>query len=194
LNKFKDKISPIIFILFLSILGFISGILTIAFWQENWLICDGVLGQEFVYQIEDLNINKRALFFLCMEKRLRAFFILFLLAFSTVNVFSNITFFFLHGLYIGSVMELFTIRYGIQGILVYLSMILPQGIFYIPGFLSLGCWCLNMEKIQGNVSEKKIGKLRKNMDKRRLGVAFMLVLTGILLESFVNSKIFFIFI
>jgi len=116
LNKFRGRISPILLIFIISILGFISGILTIALWQENWLITDGILNQDYIYKIEELTIDKRALFFLCMEKRLRAFFLLSLLAFSTVNIFANVLFFFLSGLYVGSVIELLTIRYGMQGI------------------------------------------------------------------------------
>lgn len=194
LNRLKNRISPILFIIFIGVIGFITGVMTIALWQENWLISNGVLEQEFVYKIEDLNIDKRALFFLCFGKRLRAFFILFLLAFSSINVFANIIFFLLSGLYIGSIMEVFTIRYGMQGIFMYLSFTLPQGIFYILGFLSLGCWCLNLEKTQGTTVDRKMEKLRKINDKRRLVCSLVLILTGILLESYVNTKIFLIFI
>ncbi len=194
MKKVINRIPSILFIVTISILGFMIGVLTMSLWQENCFIKDGVLGQEFIYQIKDLNIDKRALFFLCLGKRLRAFFILFLLAFSSVNVAINIIFFFLSGLYIGSVLELFAIRYGIQGILMYLSFALPQGIFYILGFLSIGCWCLNLEKIPVTIGKRKVEKLRSFTDKRRLGFALILILIGILLESYVNSEIFLIFI
>lgn len=193
MNKFKGKISPILLILIISILGFITGIFTIVLWQENWLITDGILNQDFIYKIEELTIDKRALFFLCMGKRLRAFFLLFLLAFSTVNVFANILFFFLSSLYVGSVIELLTIRYGMQGILMYLSLVLPQGIFYILGYLMLGCWCLNMEKSGEGKIQKKKDKVQNFSDKGRLITAFIFVFIGIMLESYVNLEIFKIF-
>lgn len=166
----------------------------IVLWQENWLITDGILNLDYIYKIEELIIDKRALFFLCLEKRLRAFFLLFLLAFSSVNIFVNILFFFLHGLYIGSVMELLTVRYGIQGIGVYASLVLPQGIFYIVGFLVLGCWCWNMEKSPDGEQRKKKDKVQQFADKGRLFTAFICVCIGIILESYVNIyflKIFF---
>lgn len=204
MKKVINRIPPILFIFMICILGFIVGVLTIALWQENWLISNEILNQEFIYQIEDLNVDKRALFFLCLGKRLRAFFILFLLAFSTVNVFGNILFFSLNGLYVGSVMELFTIRYGMQGIMMYLSLILPHGIFYLIGFMILGCWCLNLEKNSISVSdrkiekissasERKIEKMRKVGDKGRLMTAFVFVIIGIILESYVNLELFLLF-
>ena len=191
MNRIKNRIPPILLILFMSVLGFITGVLTIALWQENWLVNEGILNQDFIYKIEDLNIDKRALFFLCFGKRLRAFFLLFLLAFSSVNVFTNVIFFFLNGLYIGSIMELFIIRYGMQGLLMYLFFVLPQGIFYMIGFLVLGCWCLGQERV-GNERRKKKEKIQTVKDQGRLGVSFMFVFVGIILESYVNSKIFFL--
>lgn len=193
MNKFKGRISPILLLLIISILGFISGVLTIALWQENWLITDGILNQEYIYKIEELTIDKRALFFLCMGKRLRAFFLLFFLAFSTVNVFANVLFFFLSSLYVGSVIELLTIHYGMQGILMYLTLVLPQGLFYVLGYLTLGCWCLNMEKSGDEKTLKKKDKVQKFKDKGRLITAFLFVFIGIILESYVNLEIFKIF-
>lgn len=190
MNKVERKIPPILLIILLSVSGFFIGVFSLALWQGNFLVNDNVLGQEFMYQIADLRIDKRALFFLCFWKRLRAFFLLFLLAFSSVNLFTNVVFFFLNGLYIGSMMELFAMRYGLQGILMYLSFVLPHGIFYVIGFLSLGCWCLKMEWTQDNFVNKKIGKIKTGLNKKTLIVAFLFILAGVLLESFINSEIF----
>lgn len=196
MKKIGNRIPPILFIILISILGFISGVLTIALWQENWLVNEGILNQEFIYEIKDLNIDKRALFFLCLGKRLRAFFILSLLAFSVVNVFSNTVFFLLNGFYIGSMMELFAIRYGMQGIMMYLSLTLPQGFFYIIGFITLGCWCLNLEKktIDIPITNRNAEKLQRGGKKGRLIIAFLIILVGIILESFVNLEFFLLFI
>lgn len=194
MNKVERKIPPIFLLMLLSGFGFFIGVFSLALWQGNFLVSDNVLGQEFMYQIADLRIDKRALFFLCFWKRFRAFFLLFLLAFSSVNLFTNVVFFFLNGLYIGSMMELFAMRYGVQGILMYLSFVLPQGIFYVIGFLSLGCWCLKLEWTQDNFVNRKIGKIKTGLNKKTLIVAFLFILAGVLLESFINSEIFFLFI
>lgn len=193
LNKIRDKISPLFFILMTTGLGFVFGVISIAFWKGNWLISDGILNQDFIYKIEEINVNKRALFFLCLEKRLGAFFLLFLLAFSSVNVWANIFFFFLNGLYMGSIIELMSMRYGIQGILMYMSLVLPHGFFYTVGYLKLGCWCLKIEKSIYEELRKKEAKVRYFKNKGSLIAALAWVLLGVVLESYVNLKIFKIF-
>jgi len=194
LDRIRSRISPVFLIITISMIGFVSGAFTIALKQENRLITEGILNRDFIYKIEELTIDKRALFFLCLEKRLRAFLLLFLLAFSSVNIFTNVLFFFLHGLYIGSVMELLVIRYGVQGFGMYASFVLPHGIFYFIGYLSLGCWCLKMEKGACDERSDKKEKIQQFRNKGQLLLSFVSVLIGIMLESYVNSyflKIFF---
>lgn len=194
LKKIQNKIPSIIWIIALSVLGFVIGTLTIALRQENWLIHEGILNQEFICNIESISIDKRALFFLCLGRRIRAFFLLLLLSFSSVNIFMNCVFFLINGFYTGSILELFAIRYGMQGIGMYFTMVFPQGICYALGFGILGCWCLNQEKIQGNVQNKKIGKLKNIRSGKVLIMSFFMILIGIILESYINPKIFFFFI
>lgn len=178
----------------LCIVGFVAGVLTIAFWTDNCFMKEGVLNQDFIYELEKLKVDKRAVFFLCLGRRIRAFFLLFLLAFSSVNLFITISFFLLNSFYIGSIMEVFAIRYGIQGIAMYFTMVFPQGIFYCAGFLILGCWCLNQEGREGSLKNKKVEKVRKIRYKRAIYISFILILLGIIMESYINPKIFFFFL
>ena len=191
---FKNRIPSIIWILFFSVLGFGIGTMTMALGQENWLIREGILEREFISGIENISIDKRALFFLCLGRRIRAFFLLLLLSFSSVNLFINCLFFFISGYYVGSIVELLAIRYGMQGIGMYITMIFPQGIFYALGFGMLGCWCLNQENIQSNIKNKRVEKLKNIRHKNVLFLSFILIMTGIIIESYVNPKIFFFFI
>ena len=91
-------------------------------------------------------------------------------------------------------MELCVIRYGGQGILMYLSFVFPQGIFYCVGFMLLGCWCLNLEKNVTHLSSRKIDKIKKWKDKGRLLVSMLVILVGIVLESYINTEIFLFFL
>lgn len=194
MNRLRNRISPIMGILFFSMLGFVIGILTIALQPENWLIKEEILNPEFIYDMENINVDKRALFFLCLGRRIRAFFLLLLLSFSSVNIFVNCIFFLISGFYVGSILEVLAIRYGMQGIGMYFTMIFPQGIFYILGFWVLGCWCLNQEKIQSNIQNKKVEKLKNIKNRKALFISFFLIVTGIIIESYVNPKIIFFFI
>lgn len=194
MKKTEIKIPSLILIAVISIVGFMFGVFTIALWQENWLVNQGILNREFIYQINNLKIDKRALFFLCFGKRLRAFFVLFLLTFSSVNRFSNLVFFGLNGFYVGSIMELFTVRYGMQGIIMYLSLVLPHGIFYVIGFVILGCWCLNMEKGGYSGVYKRKEKVKSIKKKGALIISLIMILFGAILESYVNNNFFLFFV
>ena len=194
MKKNRIEIPPMILIIFAVFGGFIAGVLYIALWKENGLISEGVLNREFISDITTLKIDKRALFFLCLGKRMRAFFLLFLLSFSSVNFWVNFAFFLLSAFYAGSVVEILTIRYGMQGIAMYFTMIFPQGLCYILGFLILGCWCLKRERIESSLRERKIQKIRKIENKKAVMVSWLLILAGIIIESYINPKIFFFFI
>ena len=54
MNQSRDRISPLLLIIIISILGFVIGIFTIAIWQDNWLITNGILNQDFMYKIDEL--------------------------------------------------------------------------------------------------------------------------------------------
>lgn len=182
----RKIVTPLVYILLITFIGFITGVLSIALWKENFFFGDGILEQKFIFKIQDVNMDKRALFFLCLGRRLRAFFLLFLLAYSSVNVLSNTLFFSLNGFYIGSVMELLAIRYGIQGLWIYMGMIFPQGIFYAFGFACLGCWCLNMEVRQEQGIRGKVKKIQNSIDWKKILLSLGAILLGIILESYVN--------
>lgn len=192
MKKILNTIPSVLLIVIIALSGFIIGVLTIVFGMEKQLLSQEIISQELLGQIKNLTIDKRAVFFLCLGKRLRVFLVLFLLAFSKVNVFVNFLFFFLNGFYMGSVMEVFAVRYGMQGIAAYLSLTLPQGIFYIIGFMLLGCWCLNLEKI--TISHKNMEKIKKAGDRVRFIISFLMIFIGIVFESYVNPEVFLFFI
>lgn len=193
LKNFKYKISPSLVLIFFIVMGFVAGVVYVAFCQDNRLLENEFLEQNFLIQVKEMTLDNRALFFLCLRKRLRFFLLLFLLAFSTVNILANGIFFLLQGFYIGAVMEIFLVRYGWQGLWVYLLLILPQGIFYGLGFFCLGCWCFRMEQGVGVSIHKKIGKLERIRDKKKLFAAFCMVFVGILLESYVHPLLLSLF-
>lgn len=194
MNKLRTRIPSILILSILCFLGFLAGALTVAFWQENWLIGEGILNRDFIFEVERVKIDKRAVFFLCLGRRMRAFFLLFLLAFSSVNLLVTFSFFLLSGFCVGSIMEVLAIRFGMQGIAMYFTMVFPQGLFYALGFLVLGCWCLNQEGREGKQINRKMEKVRIIRNKKVVVVSFIMILLGIIVESYINPKIFFFFI
>ena len=189
----KFKVPALMVIFFISLLGFFIGVLTISLWQENLLLQNNIMEQEFWETISCLSVDKRALFFLCLEKRLGAFFLLFLLSFSSMNLIVVLFYFGYSGFAIGSIVELLVIRYGVKGLLLYLTFVFPQGLFYCLGTLILGCWCLNSEiKVKGN-RNRKVEKMKYGKNKKQLFVTILLILFGAYLESNINKKFFLMF-
>lgn len=83
-------------------------------------------------------------------------------------------------------MELLAIQYGLQGLFMYIEMVLPHGIFYALGFICLGCWCVNMEVNPEKGIKQKMEKIQKVYDLKRLLAALVVVFIGIVLESYAN--------
>lgn len=175
----KRKLSPFTCISFISIFGFMLGTVMVSLWQDNLFFQNCILDSDFIHEIGNLYVDKRALFFLCLEKRLRAFFVMILMSSSVWNWGTVLFFFFFHGFAVGSMVELMIIRYGWQGIMLYFSAIFPQSIFYILGYLILGCWCLRRGK-----------RTFADMNWGLVLCALFINLIGIYMESEFSVKIF----
>ena len=159
--------------------GFLLGIVMLSLWQDNLFFQNEILNIDFINEMNHVYVDKRALFFLCMRKRLRAFFVLTIMSVSVWNLSIVLSFFAFQGFAVGAIMELLVIRYGGKGFIVYLASVFPHGILYLWGYFILGCWCLN-------------AKTREADDKKKgvLLASFMIILGGIYLESMFSLKIF----
>ena len=179
----KQKIPSLPCIIFVCMFSFILGTTMVSIWQENIFFQKNIFNVEFLREISNVYIDKRALFFLCLKERLGAFFIMFLVSSTIWNIVFVFSYFMLHGFAIGCVVEVLIIRYGWNGVIIYLSAVLPQFILYTIGYLILGCWCLNREKTEtkDNLSERKLGMIF---------IAFFINLLGIYIESAFSLKIF----
>lgn len=164
-------------------LGFLAGTLWVGLGREGWLMAATWLEPDFLWKIEHISVDKRALFFLTAGKRLRAFFLLWLLSYSLFRRVGTLGYFLYGGLCAGCVMELLIIKYGITGLLFYLGLILPQALFYIPGYMLMGNFCLR--RARGYGMPKKAGQ-KKNLG--RAGLVLGILMAGAFLESYVNPE------
>ena len=77
-------------------------------------------------------------------------------------------FLFCGGLSAGAVLTTLSARYGLGGILLFSGCVLPHQLLLVPGFLLLLDWCA------------------RKLEKRKLLIPLAVVITGCLLESYVN--------
>lgn len=183
MNFNVKKILSLPFIVLMGAIGFLLGVMMISLWQNNLFFQEQVLSSDFIYEINNLYVDKRALFFLCLKKRLCAFFIMLLLSTTIWNVAFVLLFFAFQGFAIGSIVEVLVIRYGWQGFGMYFLMVFPQCLCYLCGYFILGHWCLNKGKNRNQRDLDKIGM-------GRVLVAFCINLLGIFIESAFSLKLF----
>lgn len=164
-KKERELKRPGLVIVVLFIAGYLAGIACVCFLQEIWLQQWNFLGLELLQRAEHFQIERTALFFLCVRRRLGAFFLLWLMSFSSVRWLFSGGFFLSCGLAAGTVMEVLAIRYGIRGLTLSFVLILPQALCYIPAFFIIG------------------------KGRRKIFLPTLVVIIGILLESYVNPSI-----
>lgn len=169
-----------IIVLFIS--GFLPGLFWVSLQRDSWIAAVPQLEPDFLWKIEQMSVDKRALFFLTGWKRLRAFFLLWLLSWSLLNKPFALLFFCYQGMSAGMVIELLWIKYGIKGFFFYFGMVFPQLLFYVPGFFLLGVFCL---KKQGRQVE---GVVRMKRSIREPLIGLGIVMIGIVLESYLNPE------
>ena len=186
----KKKITPLSYILVICFAGFVTGVLLVVFSKENIFVRDGLLEQKFLWKMQEIDVDKREIFFVCLGERLRSFFLLLLLSYSSVNILFQGIFFGMQGFYTGTVMELLAVRYGGKGIVFYLEMIFPHGLFYFTGFLILGCWCLQKKIFRETGFRTRIEDIERKNRRYKICLAFFLVIVGIIMESYVNTEIY----
>ena len=181
--------SPGIFILLLALAGYLLGIFWVCFRQELWIQQWDLFGLELLRKAEYLEIDKRALLFLCIRNRLGAFLLLCILSGSILRWQAVSLFFLLGGVFTGSLMEVLAIRYGVRGLLLYVAMIFPQYLCYLPAFFALGKSMVRMEERFLGEQGRELKLWQKRRKVRTVAVCFLVVITGTLLESYVNPEI-----
>lgn len=163
--------------------GFSAGIVWVSLGREGWLLAALQLEPDFLWKIEQISVDKRALFFLTAGKRLSAFFLLWLLSYSLFGRAAVLGYFGYSGLCAGSVLELLMIKYGLKGLVFYFGLIFPQIIFYIPSYILVGNFCL--KRANGSTGE---GRTIKKPFASGLWLGLGTLLIGIFLESYVNPE------
>ncbi len=161
--------------LLIFFIGFSGGVLWVLV-DERWMDLAAFLGWNQIWKIEQMEVDKRALFFLICGKRLRAFFILWIFSLTRFRKRIAIVFFLFWGFSTGIAAQLLAICYGEWSLLLYPGVLLPQLFFYIPAFLGMGGLCMKEKE-----SEKK--ELMESL------LYFLLILGGAGVEAWVGSEL-----
>ncbi|HJB90977.1 MAG TPA: hypothetical protein H9763_05845 [Candidatus Eisenbergiella merdigallinarum] len=153
-------------ILFLT--GFLAGIAAICLFSDPLMESTGFLDPSLWTRMQLLEINRNGLLLYSLRQRLGAAAFLVLLATAGAGEIGAAGFLFFGGLSAGAVLTTLSARYGLGGILLFSGCVLPHQLLLVPGFLLLLDWCA------------------RKLEKRKLLIPLAVVITGCLLESYVN--------
>lgn len=152
--------------------GFLAGIAVICLFFEELVIGSGFLDASFLSGLQYLDINKNGLFLYSIQQRMgMSAFLVLLSAAGAAGM--GIAFVLVwSGISAGALLTVLSMRYGIKGLIFFLSCLLPQLFLMIPGYLMTMDWCY------------------RKMERRRLLLPLIVVIMGCFLESYVNPYIF----
>lgn len=181
------------YLLYLFMIGLFLGILFVNFRHEIWIRDDGLLSAAMLEQMRNSDPDSTFLFGYILRHRLLPIFFLLILS-STIIGFPIICGYVCYlGASAGCLLSVAVIRYGIKGLFFVAAGIFPQAFLLVPGYLLLFVW--GIERSGGNEYEQRLYGKQFVMKKgiRLLGI-LIIILTGCLLESYVNPSVLHIFL
>ena len=181
------------YLVYLFMIGLFLGILFVNFRHEVWIREDGLLNAAILEQMRSSEPDSIFLLGYILKHRLLVIFFLMILS-STIIGFPIICGYVCYlGASAGCLLSVAVIRYGIRGLFFVAAGVFPQAFLLVPGYLLLFMW--GMERTGGNEYEHSLYGRQFVIKKgvQLLGI-LVIVLTGCLLESYVNPSVLQVFL
>lgn len=182
MKKIKS-LPPIIYLSIIYTISFLAGCCCLIVIGNISEVSYFYLEEDFFHRLNNITVNNNALFVLCLWKRLSCAFFLILLSYSILGKGVCLGFASFVAFSNGFLLEGLIVKYGVQGILIYLAAILPQGILYGTGYTLLLISCIHMNKVRK--SERELMNER-GMYKIRVGLAIIIIILGCIGEGYLN--------
>lgn len=184
------------YLLYLFMTGLFLGILLVNIRHDMWMKEDGLLNAAMLKQLQGSELDGGYLFGYIVKHRVSAILIISMLASTMIGLPIVCGYACYLGASAGCILSIAVIRYGIRGLFFMAASIFPQGLLLIPGYFLLLSWGMDCNrslygKMDGLEGRYLIGKqfiLKKGI---RLAGILILVVTGCVIESYVNPKILY---
>lgn len=195
-NLIRKNLYIIIFIL-----GLVMGTILINTLSKEYCSKLNITEEYYINLIGDTIINKSDIFFNCIQKYFKEFFIILIFNCFYFGKLYNLLFTMYKGAGIGIVISVFVMKYGAGGVLVYLISIFPHYILYVPALIFV---LMAGRNIRSCVVENISQKYKYNADNinmyciikvvKRLVVymliGFLAAMLISLLEAYINIPLF----
>lgn len=180
--------------IYVFLFGFFIGVFLINVWKDLFIADLGFLDEEMLYQMKYAQIDGDKFLGFVLKRRLLVFFSLAVGATTYLGLFMIYGALLWFGFAGGCFMAASAIRYGFKGILLIVGVFMPHFIIYIPVFGILFCWCYYIccamyfpgKIYSGQESRYKNKKAFWIINMVRAACLLMVVIIGILIESYVN--------
>lgn len=180
--------------IYVFLFGFFIGVFLMNLWKNILITGTGFLDEEMLYQMKYTQIDVHKFFYYVLQKRLTLFAGLAVLATTYLGIVTTYGTFLWFGFASGMFMAAVSIRYGLKGILLLAAAFLPQYILYVPAFWLLLNWCYRIcctmyFPARIYLEPEKQFRSKKSFFAThglQLLIIFLVVIIGILLESYVN--------
>lgn len=192
----RDYIKNAIRLFFLGIiLGIVFVILNRSKLQTNIYL----LNEEWILYMQTNQINEKSMFAYVLLKRLKELGMMVLLSTTIAGVVCLYGLVSIYGAGLGVLLAVSSFRYGVKGLMLVLAASFPQILVYLPVFLYIFhlCYLLCIKLYFPHKDYWKTGSSMKVFWVKNIiyvSVSLAVVIIGILLESYVNPKIFFSFL
>ncbi|MBQ8197981.1 MAG: stage II sporulation protein M [Lachnospiraceae bacterium] len=182
----KEEHRQLIF--FLS--GFLIGVLYIYFVGDEGAGGTDFLSLQNLMQVKYMDIAYEEYFWYLLKKRLGILFLLFAVALALPGKILLFGFLMVFGCSMGSMLSVLVMRYGFEGVLLFLGLVLPQDIVYVPVFFS---WVYLLAGWNEGLFPRGGFRNRAGHSIRHGFIQFFcltgVTIIGILLECYVNPKV-----
>lgn len=172
--------------------GLLAGILVMSIGKGIFLDNTGFFDADTLYQIKDMTVDRGALFYYVLGRRLAALFVMAALVTTYLGLAACFGGMFWGGMSLGSFVSALMLRYGLKGLLLAAVCLLPQYLVYVPAWLAFlkwgeavyrGIYSRNNSVLR---AEDKSFILQKSGQLIAIAAAFAI---GCLLEAHINSPL-----
>ncbi len=192
----RDYIKNAVRIFFL---GIIVGIVMMFLFRNQLQEEIYLFNEEWILYIQEGSVNVKSLFVYTLFQRLKAVGFMLLLSTTAVGIICLYGYTAVLGVGAGVFLSVACLKYGLKGLLLILVASFPQILVYLPAFLYLFhlCYIICIKLYFPHKDYWRSGSTDKVFWVRnivQICLMLLVVIIGILLESYVNPKIFFPFI
>lgn len=170
--------------------GFLVGILIMYVGKSILLNKTGLFDEEVLYHMKYMTVDKNALFYYVLRKRLLTVLILAVLSTTYLGLVICAGMALWYGAATGGLLAVMVLRYGMKGILLAAASLFPHYLIYFPAIFTLLAWG---KSVYGSIYHRLGTETEKNILLKKMGqlaAVIGMTVAGCALEGYVNPEVF----